>query len=124
MGEAKRRKAAGDYPQQTERQKRASASEAPMEAVTWEIVGELAKHPKSDDVLKLLGELREEHKDSLAGKSMVVLFEDEKRQPIIRATTVGLDVFFGLIGGMQDLDLVDRLEHASGPVRGVDAAFS
>lgn len=35
-----------------------------------------------------------------------------------------MGAFMGLIGGMQDLGLVDRLENASGPERGIDAAFS
>ena len=74
-------------------------------------------------VLHLLDELREDY-DDMGGKLMVVVVEDAEQQPILRIETVGLGAFVGLISGLQDLGLHDRLEHHPGPERGVDAAFS
>lgn len=125
MGEAKRRKASGEYPDTTARKTPAEpAKETPsQDTVSWEVLGDLAAHPKSEAVIKLLEKLKRKHKDA-GGNTMVVTLEASARNPIIKAKVTGMGTFMGLIGGLQDLDLEDRLEDASGPERGIDAAFS
>lgn len=117
MGESKRRKIAGDYPAQTPKPAR-----APAETVSWEVVGDLAEHPKSADVLEALEEVRKDYPGT-GGRPMVVVLESGAGAPIIRAQTLGLGAFMALIDRLQELDLDDRLESRSGPERGVDAAF-
>lgn len=116
MGEAKRRKAAEEYPDTSKERLR-------IETVAWEVVGDTAAHPKSQHVLDALAKLASEHQDG-DGNTMVVVLEDEARKPIIRASTRGLSAFMDLVGEMQNLKLSDRLEDEDGPERGVDAAFS
>jgi len=123
MGEAKRRKRAGDYPASTVKPARAQKPAMPLEPITWDMVQPADRHPQGEAVVQLLQELRAEHGD-LGGKLMVVLLEDGDGQPVIRIQTLGLSAFMGVVGGLQDLDLRDRLEERAGPERGIDAAFS
>ena len=92
MGQAKVRKAKGDYPDTTK-------PKPPASPVSWEVTGDLAAHPKSTAVLELLERLRDSS-ESLGGKSMVVTLERSVRSPIIKARVVGLGAFMGLIEGM------------------------
>lgn len=123
MGEAKKRKAAGLYPDTSTPKAGPVKARPPEESVSWEVVGDPASHPRTGDVLKLLEELREEFKDA-GGSAMVTVLEDAAKAPVLRMVTVGMGTFMSLVGGLQDLDLHDRLVDAAGPVRGVDAAFS
>lgn len=126
MGEAKRRKASGNYPDTAKPKPVAHSAQMPIddgETVSWEVLGDLASHPKSQAVINLLEELKREY-EGYGGNTMLVTFEAPIRTPIIKAKVSGLGAFMSLIGGMQDLGLEDRLEHASGPERGIDAAFS
>lgn len=116
MGQAKQRKASGNYPDTT--QPKPSA-----QTVSWEILGDLALHPKSSEVIQLLTELRGEY-DGFGGKAMYVTLEATPKQPLIRSKVVGMGAFIGLVSGLQELGLSDRLEHASNPEAGIDAAFS
>lgn len=116
MGQAKLRKAKGEYPD-------ASKPKPAASPVSWEVIGDLATHPKSTAVLGLLERLRDSN-ESIGGKSMVVTLERSVRSPIIKAKVVGLGAFMGLIEGMQALDLQDRLEKAVDAEGDVDAAFS
>jgi hypothetical protein len=124
-GDAKRRKAAGNYPELTSKpaRGRAPSAEVQSEAVTWELLGDIAAHPMGQAVMDLLAELQEEHIDA-GGNVMVTVLEGSERQPILRIKTAGLGTFMSLVGGMHDLDLTDRLENRHGPEHGVDAAFS
>lgn len=101
----------------------AARSTRPADAVRWEVVGELDRHPMSAAVLDLLAEVRDEY-EGMGGKDMVLVLEASARQPIIRAVTRGLGAFMALVGGLQDLGLTDRLVDAQQPERGVDAAFT
>ena len=92
------------------------------ESVRWEVVGELAAHPKSAEVLNLLAVVRDDYED-MGGNDMVLVLEAGARRPIVRATTRGLGAFMALVGGLQELGLSDRLEDSAQPERGVDAAF-
>lgn len=125
MGDAKRRKAMGNYPDTTKPKPagQGAKSNGGGEAVTWEVLGDLAAHPKSEAVIQLLEQLKREH-DGFGGNTMMVTLEKSTRTPIIRARVTGMRAFMGLIGGMRDLGLVDRLEDATGHERGIDAAFS
>jgi len=121
MGEAKRRKASGSYPDTS--QPKIRPPKPVVETLSWEVVGELAHHPKSHDVIQALEALKEEWTD-YGGKLMVVTLETPDRVPVIKIQVTGLGAFMGVIEALQDLDLVDRLESAAGPEMGVDAAFS
>ena len=92
-------------------------------SVRWEVVGELAAHPKSADVLNLLATVRDDYED-MGDNDMVLLLEAGTRWPIIRATTRGLGAFMALVSGLQEMGLSDRLEDADQPERGLDAAFT
>jgi hypothetical protein len=118
MGEAKRRKAAGDFPAPTPKPPKAA-----VDTVSWEVVGDLASHPSSAAVLAALEELRKDYPGMGGGKPMVVVLETATGDVVLRAQTLGLGAFMGLVDRLQELDLIDRLEHRSGPERGVDAAF-
>lgn len=120
MGEAKRRKALGDYPEKT---KSTQSATNVADAVSWEVIGDLAAHPKSGEVVALLEQLKQEHQGS-GGKTMVVTLEFPAHTPILKAKVIGMGAFIGLASGLQDLDLVDRLEHATRAENGVDAAFA
>jgi len=126
MGEAKRRKLAGEYPAITAKPPPPLPPSAPTgEALSWRIVGDLAAHPKSASVVEALEALKGDVDEfSPGGKTMRVSLEGKPREPILVVESVGLGTFMLVIGVFQDLDLTDRLEHASGPERGVDAAFS
>lgn len=121
MGEAKRRKTAGQYPEKTEKPPR--PTRAPSDTVSWEVVGDLTAHPKSADVLQLLERLKEEF-EGVGGNEMVAVLEDEAQRPIILVRTIGLGAFMSLVSELQDLGLEDRLVDAEQPERGLDAAFS
>jgi len=121
MGEAKRRKATGSYPDTS--QPKVRPPKPVVETLSWEVLGDLTQHPKSQDVLQALDALKEEWPDH-GGNLMVVTLESADRVPLIRIQVTGLGAFMGVIGAMQDLDLVDRLEAAPGPEKGIDAAFS
>lgn len=125
MGDAKRRKALGNYPDTTKPKPamQGARSDGGGETVTWEVLGDLAAHPKSEAVIQLLEQLKRKY-EGFGGNTMLVTLEQPARTPIIKARVPGMGAFMGLIGGMQDLGLVDRLENASGPERGIDAAFS
>lgn len=125
MGDAKRRKASGDYPDITKPKSAAQGalSDPGGETVTWEVLGDLAAHPKSEAVIQLLEKLRREY-EGYGGNTMLVSLENPVRTPIIKARVTGMGAFMGLIGGMQNLGLMDRLENSPGPERGIDAAFS
>lgn len=125
MGDAKRRKALGNYPDTTKPKPVAQGakSDGGGEPLTWEVLGDLAAHPKSDAVIQLLERLKRKY-EGFGGNTMLVTLEQPARTPIIKARVTGMGAFLGLIGGMQGLGLVDRLEHATGPERGIDAAFS
>ena len=125
MGDAKRRKASGNYPDTTKPKPavQGAKSDGGGETFTWEVLGDLAAHPKSDAVIQLLEQLKRRY-EGFGGNTMLVTLERPARTPIIKARVTGMGAFMGLIGGMQDLGLVDRLENASGPERGIDAAFS
>ncbi len=126
MGEAKRRKASGNYPD-TKKPKPAAVgaiSQGSGATVTWEVVGDLASHPKSEEVIQLLEQLKREYESGYDGNTMLVSLEMSARSPIIVARVTGMGPFMDLIGGMQDLGLIDRLENSTGPERGIDAAFS
>lgn len=122
MGEAKRRKALGKYPDTTKPQASAQMAEN-GHTVSWEVLGDLASHPKSEAVIQVLEDLKREY-EGLGGKTMLVTLEAPGRTQLIKAQVKGLGAFMGLISGMQGLGLEDRLENASGPERGIDAAFS
>lgn len=125
MGDAKRRKALGNYPDTTKPRPTAQGakSDGGGETVAWEVLGNWASHPKSEAVIQLLEKLKREY-EGYGGNTMVVTLEKPVRTPIIKARVTGMGAFMGLIGGMQDLGLEDRLENAPGPERGIDAAFS
>lgn len=93
------------------------------ETVSWDVLDELALHPKSDAVIQFLEELKQKH-EATGGNTMVVTLEGPARTPIIKIRVMGLGVFMGLIGGLEDLGLEDRLQQTSGPEFGIDAAFS
>lgn len=116
MGEAKRRKALGNYPDTTQK-----ATDG--ETVCWEVLGDLASHPKSNAVIQVLKDLMGEY-DGYGGNTMLVTLEAPSGTQLIKVQVKGLSAFMGLISGMQALGLEDRLEKASGPERGIDAAFS
>ncbi len=62
MGEAKRRKTAGDYPPATAKPPRPPPKPPmPSESVTWDVIEPLERHPKAAAVVALLPDLREEH---------------------------------------------------------------
>jgi hypothetical protein len=121
VGEAKRRKASGSYPDTSQPKVRPPKPE--IETLSWEVLGDLTQHPKSQDVLQALQALKEEWTDH-GGNLMVVTLESAPQVPLIKIQVTGLGAFMGVIGALQDLDLVDRLEEAAGPEKGVDAAFS
>lgn len=126
MGEAKRRKLAGEYPAITSK---ASPPAPPMpptgEALSWKIVGDLAAHPQSASVIEALEALKADVDEfGPGGKTMRVSLEGKVREPVLVVDSVGLGTFMQVIGIFQGLDLNDRLEHASGAERGIDAAFS
>lgn len=125
MGEAKRRKAMGQYPDTTTPKAPVLGAKSGRgsEAVTWEVLGDLTEHPKSESVIELLEKLKREY-GSFGGSTMLVTLEGAARTPIIKASVKGLSTFMALIGGMQDLGLIDRLVDAPSPERGIDAAFS
>lgn len=68
--------------------------------------------------------LHEVEKSGFGGKTMFVTLESAFRVPVIKARVVGLGAFIGLIEGLQEMGLSDRLEHQAGTENGVDAAFS
>lgn len=122
MGEAKRRKLAGEYPTITPK---APPSPPTGEALSWTIVGDLTAHPKSASVIEALKALKADVEEfGPGGKTMRVSLESKPREPILVVDSVGLGTFMQVIGIFQELDLTDRLEHASGSDRGIDAAFS
>jgi hypothetical protein len=125
MGNAKRRKASGNYPDTSKPKPAAQIekSDSSGETVSWEVVGDLALHSKSQAVIQLLESLKTEY-EGFGGKTMLVTLENSLRIPIIQARVTGMGAFIGLITGMQKLGLEDRLENASGPERGIDAAFA
>lgn len=95
------------------------------EALSWRIVGDLAAHPKSASVIEALEALKVDVDDfGPGGKTMRVSLEGAPREPLLIVDSVGLGTFMDVIRVFQDLDLNDRLEHASGADRGIDAAFS
>lgn len=121
MGEAKRRKTLGIYPT-TPRIEQASQGVANTETVYWDVLGDLESHPMSQEVIQILEDLRQEY-SGYGGNTMLVTLESAVGKPLIRARVQGLGAFMGLINRMQRLGLHDRLEQASGPERGIDAAF-
>lgn len=126
MGDAKRRKASGNYPDTTKPKPAAvgAIAQGSGVTVTWEVVGDLASHPKSEEVIQLLEKLKREYESGYDGNTMLVSLEMSARSPIIVARVTGMGPFMDLISGMQDLSLIDRLENSTGPERGIDAAFS
>lgn len=121
MGEAKRRKTLGIYPTAT-RVEQSFQGEASTETVSWDVLGDLQSHPMSQKVIQILEDLRQEYA-GYGGNTMLVTLESAIGNPLIRAQVQGLGAFMGLINRMQRLGLHDRLEQASGPERGIDAAF-
>jgi len=97
--------------------------EAGVEAVSWEVVGDIDSHPAARQVVDILLILAAEHQSD-SGNTMVVLLEGQDQRPIIRVRTRGLGAFMALVGELQDLGLTDRLEEEDGPEQGVDAAFT
>lgn len=126
MGEARRRKLAGQYPEITPKAAPTAPAGAPAgEALSWKVVGDLAAHPKSAAVVEALEALKADvDKFGPGGKTMRVSLEGKPREPVLVVDSVGLGTFMQVIGLFQDLALTDRLEHASGAERGIDAAFS
>lgn len=123
MGEASRRKKAGEYPQQTPRPAKAREP-APEGGLDWTLVGVVADHPKTGALLAALEQLKAGLNPDGGGKLMTACLETSDRKPVLVARTVGLGNWMALIGVFQQLDLTDRLEHvmvSSGPY---DAAFS
>lgn len=76
MGDAKRRKASGNYPDTTKPKPAAlgAKSDGGGETFTWEVLGDLAAHPKSDAVIQLLEQLKRKHEGS-GGNTMLVTLE-------------------------------------------------
>lgn len=120
MGEAKRRKQAGSYPDTTVPKLRPAP--AVLDAVSWEVLGDLSSHPKATQVLELLERLKAQWTE-FGGKTMVVTLESAPRMPLVKILVTGLGAFMDLVAELQDLGLEDRLEEAPGPERGIDAAF-
>lgn len=121
MGEAKRRKQAGTYPDTTMAKPR--PPRPVREAVSWEVLTDLSAHPKSGEVVALLERLKAEWTE-FGGQTMVVTLESSPCVPVLQIQVTGLGAFMELVGELQDLGLEDRLEDAPGPERGIDAAFS
>ena len=92
-------------------------------AVSWEVLGDLTSHDKSEAVLQLLEKLKREYRDG-GGTTMLVALEARSHSPIIKVRVASMGAYMGLTSGMLELGLVDRLEQAYGPDRGIDAAFS
>ena len=116
MGQAKIRKANGNYPDTTK-------PKPSVQSVSWEALGNLELHPKGDAILELLDALKNEYAGH-GGKTMVVTIETSPRTPLMKIKVIGLSAFMGLVTGLQELGLSDRLEDSDGPEGGVDAAFS
>ena len=123
MGEARRRKLEGSYPAQTARPATQRRQE-PLEALSWEVVGEPDAHPKTQELLGCLEQLKCEHADLAGGKEMVIILESRPAAPVVVIRSLGLGVFMSVISALQDLGLTDRLVDRGEPERGVDAAFS
>lgn len=125
MGEAKRRKLAGEYPAITAKPPPPAPPSAPTgEALSRRIVGDLAAHPKSASVIEALEALKADVDEfGPGGKTMRVSLEGKPHEPVLVVDSVGLGTFMQVIGAFQDLDLTDRLEHTGGAEHGIDAAF-
>jgi hypothetical protein len=86
-----------------------------QDSVTWEVVGDTGAHPKSKQVIQLLDALKLEHADE-GGKQMVVTLESAPGVPVITAKILGLGAFLSVVGGLEKLDLVDRLLMPAGQI--------
>lgn len=95
MGDAKRRKALGNYPDTTKPKPavQGAKSDGGGETFTWEVLGDLAAHP-GDAVIRLLEQLKRRY-EGFGGNTMLVAWASD-----IQARVTG--AFMGLIGGMQD----------------------
>lgn len=72
MGDAKRRKASGNYPDTTKPKPAAvgAIAQGSGVTVTWEVVGDLASHPKSEEVIQLLEKLKREYESGYDGNRL------------------------------------------------------
>ena len=122
MGDAKRRRQAGVYPDKTEKPPKPQASS--FDDVSWEVVGDESSHPKTQQVLAALEQLKRDQEGQGGGKMMVLTLESSPRQPVVVVRTMGLGVFMSAISMFQELDLEDRLVDTERSEKGVDAAFS
>lgn len=123
MGESKRRKQAGEYPDITSKPAKVSAGTTPASAVTWRVLSDLSKHPKSAAVIDGLESLKEADELNLGGQLMRVSLESKPGEAVIVVDTVGLIAFMAVVNLFQELHLVDRLADCDRAENGIDAAF-
>lgn len=126
MGDAKRRKLAGEYPTPTEKIRiKAPSRPASGEPLSWSVVGDLSAHPKGKAVLQALEDLKADiDPQGVGGNTMRVALEAEPRKPVLVVESVGLPTFLEVVELFQELELTDRLEDAPRAENGIDAAFS
>ena len=93
-------------------------------ALHWEVVGNEADHPRTDEVLARLAAVRDRHPETGHGDRMVVHLEAPDAEPVIEIVTLGLDVFTEVITELRLLGLRDRLEGQDQASDSVHAAFS
>jgi hypothetical protein len=123
MGEAKRRKQAGAYPEQT--LKPSPTQRSQIDALTWQMFGSADEHPAAAKVLAGLAQVKAEAESfGPGGKLMVITLERQARDPLLSVQARGLSTFMNVIELFQSLGLEDRLESQERSENGVDAAFS
>ncbi len=125
MGESKRRKQAGEYPDICKKPPKSIQGSVPASPVSWKVMGDLSTHPKANAVLEALESLKAElDKQDLRGNTMRVSLESKPGEAVVIVDTVGLSAFMSVINLFQDLDLVDRLADSDRAEKGIDAAFT
>ena len=124
MGEARRRKLAGTYPELTKKPSPAPARE-PVGGLDWEVVGDLADHPRAQEVLGALRTLKNDVNPDAGGNVMQAALEAPSGgKTVVVARSLGLGNWMQLIGAFQELGLTDRLEHLDSHREPYDAIFS
>ncbi|MNR71271.1 hypothetical protein D3C71_18860 [compost metagenome] len=127
MGEARRRKLAGTYPEITKKPSPPprSAVMAPDGGLDWEVVGDLADHPRAQEVLDALQSLKNDVDPDAGGNVMQAALEAPSGgNTVVVARSLGLGNWMQLIGAFQGLGLTDRLEHLDSHREPYDAIFS
>ena len=93
-------------------------------ALRWEMVGDPADHPRTDEVLDRLEAVRERHPETGHGDRMVLHLEAPDAEPVVEIVALGLDVFTEVYTELRLLGLRDRLEGQDQAAAAVHAAFS